>query len=121
MVRRVPLLLLVLLFLSPLVAKEAGPSTAFLKKLVKVERKIAARYVPIAKEAAAGRLFGIATKAMEKAVDIDTDQAAARKYLGYVKKGRDWVLDPEKAADVRRKNLVTPGVGEVARFQTIHR
>jgi len=117
MVRRALLLPAVLLLLSPVVAKASGPSNAFLSKLGKAERKIAARYVPIGKEAAAGRLFGIATKVMEKAVDIDADQADARKYLGYVKKGRTWVIDPERAADVRRKNLVTPGVGEVARFQ----
>jgi len=109
---RAPLLLLVLFLLSPVAAKDQGPSKAFAKKLQTAERKIAGRYVPIGKEAAAGRLFAIATKVMEKAVDIDSDQAEARKYLGYVKKGREWALDPERAADVRRENLVTPGVGK---------
>ena len=58
-----------------------------------------------AEQAKRRNFFQYATQEAERAIGFDPDQADAREYLGYVKKGKAWALDAEEAAKVKRSNV----------------
>lgn len=58
-----------------------------------------------AEQAKRRNFFQYATQEAERALGFDPDQKDAREYLGYVKRGKEWVLDDEEAAKVRRENV----------------
>jgi tetratricopeptide (TPR) repeat protein len=68
---------------------------------------------PLWKAAEAARkqsLFEFATATAERVITLDPDHKKARKYLGYEKKRRKWVLDERDAAKVVRENQMPKGV-----------
>jgi hypothetical protein len=58
-----------------------------------------------AEQAKRRNFFQYATMEAERAIEFDPNQADAREYLGYVKKGKEWVLDQDAASKVQRTNV----------------
>ncbi len=58
-----------------------------------------------AEQAKRRNFFQFAFEQAERALVFDPDQADAREYLGYVKRGREWALDDEAASKVSKQNV----------------
>jgi tetratricopeptide (TPR) repeat protein len=102
------LVLLIPCFLLPALtgvwAKDKKPSEMYAEKEAKFLRAIAAKYVELAEYGKKQKLFQFAREAYTKALEFEPNNRAARKALGYVRKGRAWELDPVDARKLPEQN-----------------
>ncbi|MCU0726554.1 MAG: hypothetical protein MUE73_12315 [Planctomycetes bacterium] len=106
MVRRVPVLVLIGLFAVPSVlAKDPPkPSELYAEKETEFRRAVAAKYLELGDEAKKQKLFQFAREAYHEALAYDPNYPAARKVLGFVRKGSEWVIDPSEARKLPEQN-----------------
>ena len=98
-------LLIAVLFLSAAVrAEEQKPSEMYAEKEASFLRAIAAKYVGLGDDAKKMKLYQFAREAYLEAIAYEEHNRDARKALGYVRKGRDWEIDPDEAKNLPEKN-----------------
>jgi tetratricopeptide (TPR) repeat protein len=102
---RVILAVLLGLFLAvPSAAREKKPSERYAEKEAAFLRAIAAKFVWLGDEARKMKLFFFAREAYQEALEYEANNRAARKILGYVRRGREWHLDPSEARKLPEQN-----------------
>ncbi len=77
-------------------------------RLPKVERAAAARLWEAAEKARAASLFRFAREEARRVLDLDADNAKARAFLGYVKRGDAWEVDLAQSGKTPTENAQTP-------------
>ncbi len=101
----------VVLVPTPAVAEEASedptdPGFRFYEEAaLKILKSAGNKVWEAAEYAKRGNMFQFATQQAERAIEFDPNHEEAREYLGYVKKSKKWVLDPDEAAKVKRQNV----------------
>lgn len=86
-----------LLLAAVVVAKEEKPSERYAEKEASFGRAVAAKYIELAEEGKKRKLFQFAREAYQEALAYDENNRDARDQLGYVRRGREWVLEPSEA------------------------
>ncbi len=76
-------------------AETKRPSEIYAEKEEKFLRSIGARYGDLGEWCSRNKLWLFAKQNSEKALEFDTNQKEAREYLGFMRRGRSWVKDPE--------------------------
>ena len=79
---------------SSLRADEKRPSEVFAERESKFLRSIAAKYAELAEWCSRNKLWQFARENYEEAIEYDPDEKNAREWLGFVRRGREWVEDP---------------------------
>ena len=98
----------------PIVAaqEDDAPQVFFDEGVESISTKAAGILWKASEAAQKKSLFAFATTTAERVIDLDPDYKKARKYLGYEKKRRQWVLDERAAAKVVRDNQIPKGVSQ---------
>jgi tetratricopeptide (TPR) repeat protein len=111
---RYGLILLALLILAaPSLGREPKkPSEMFAEKESDFLRAIAAKYVESADVLKKEKLNQYARMLYEEALKYEENNRKARKNLGFVRKGRDWWLDPVEAKKLPNSNSRPQGISE---------
>jgi hypothetical protein len=98
----------------PLVSaqEDDAPQVFFEEGVESLSSKAAALLWKASEAAQKKSLFAFATTTAERVIHLDPDHKKARKYLGYEKKRRQWVVDERAAAKVVRDNQIPKGVSQ---------
>ncbi len=92
--------------------EEKRPWERYAQKEAEFLRAIAAKYVELGDEARKAKLYQFAREAYEEALKYQEHNRTARKLLGYVRRGRKWVLDPVESRKLPEKNTRPQNVSE---------
>lgn len=111
--RSILIALALLVFALPGFAREQKkPSELFAEKEAAFLRAIAAKYVDAGDTLKKEKLSQYARMIYEEVLTFEVNNKSARKSLGYVRKGREWVLDPDEAKKLPNSNSRPQGISE---------
>jgi hypothetical protein len=82
--------------------EEKKPSELYAEKEQKFSADVAKRYAGVAKWDLKNKLYQFAIMDYESALEYDSRNKDARKYLGYVRRKGQWVVDPAKAPKIKQ-------------------
>ncbi len=105
-------LALLVVTLPGLAREPKKPSEMYAEKEVAFLRAIAAKYVESAGTLKKEKLNQYARMLYEEALLYQENDRKARKALGYVRKGREWFLDPVEAKKLPNSNSRPQGISE---------